>query len=214
MSVYLNANACKEFMHFIFPEGETVTITVNGTTKRFVIGKVVVLPESSGVLFTDMTKFLGKTVGIIDIGGLNANCTVMKNMSPVLSATFTTNLGSNVMTEDLEKKLNTEFSVQIKGYQMDQILKDGFIKKDPEASAKLIHDYKLEHVKKILNEARAKGWDFDTMNVVFVGGTSLGLKKEILEVFPYIDESNITQNAAFANAEGFLRFLLGQTKTK
>lgn len=212
MSVYLNAAACKDFKDFIFPEGETITITVNETTKSFVIGKVVVLPESSGVIFLDIVKFTGKTVAVIDIGGLNANCAVFKNLSPVLSAVFTTNLGSNVMMEELEKKLNAEFSVQIPKYLMDQIIKDGYIKKDPEASAKLIHDYKLEHVRKIMNECRAKGWDFDTMNIIFVGGTSLGLKKEILEVFPYVDETNLTENATFTNAEGFLKFLLGQAK--
>lgn len=212
MSVYLNANSVKAFKDFIFPEGQTITITVNNVTKSFVIGKVLVLPESSGILFTDMARFANKTVGVIDIGGLNANCTVFKNLSPVISAVFTTNLGSNIMAEDLEKKLNMEFGTSIKAWQMDQILTDGFIKKAPEESSKLIHDYKREHVRKILTECKAKGWDFDTLDVVFVGGTSLQLKDEIIEIFPYISEKDLVENAAFANAEGFLKFLTGQVK--
>ncbi len=212
MSMYLNHKICKEFKNYIAPVDTIITITVNGVTKSFTFGKVIVLPESSGILFSDVKRFMGKTVAVVDIGGLNANCSIFRNLSPVLSAVFTCNAGSNVMQEELQKRLNVELSVQIPNYMMDQILLDGYIKKDLEKSAQIIHDYKLEHVCKLKNECVAKGWDFDTINnLIFCGGTSLGLKKEILEVFPYTDESNFVPNAEFANAEGFLKFLLGQT---
>lgn len=209
ISVFNNVEERAAYQKFM-GEGEDVTIYLNGQKKNFTIKKVVVCPESSGIIYKNIEKYKGALVGIIDIGGLNTNCCVYDKLAPIKSTAFTTNLGANVLRNDLKQRLNSEIpGANIQDWQMEDIITKGFIKSHKEKSAEIISEHLKKHIQNILEETKKKGWDIRNLDLVFVGGGSKLLKTEILNI---INDAEISENAEWDNAEGFLR--VGEANAK
>ncbi len=93
----------------MFPNKQ-ISIKVSDTTKHLVIRSVIVLPESSGVIFLEPEKYGKSLIAVIDIGGLNINCSTYNLVVPVLSTLYTDTLGSNVLTQNLKNALSTKLT--------------------------------------------------------------------------------------------------------
>ena len=78
------------------------------------------------------------------------------------------------------------------------------------SKAELLHKvavytaYKREHVRKIIRQLQENRWNLRTMELVFVGGASELLRKEITERFP---AAKLYEDAALLNVRGFLKAL-------
>lgn len=209
LSIFSNKEARKQYASFMKGSGE-ITIRVNNLVRHFTIVKVLVLPESAGVVYLNYNGYINKTVAVIDMGGLNTNGAVYKSIAPIPSTIFTTRLGGKEMVKSLLDILNTRLNltVPIQMYQMDEIMKKGYVpsrtSKDlEEQSRKIIHEYRLQHIRNLYDACVSHDWSLDSLEIIFVGGTSLLLKDEIKEVFR-VEEDSFFEDAEMLNARGFL----------
>lgn len=212
LSIFINPTARNEYAKFMKGDGD-VSIMVNGILHNFTIKSVSVFPESSGVVYLGFDRYRTSSVGVIDCGGLDTNCAVYNNLMPQLSTLFTARLGGKVMRKALLDLLNTKLGLEvpIQDYQMDEILKNGYVmnRRFPEKenlSRKLISEYKRTYVQEIYDSCVKHGWSLDTIPLVFVGGTALALKNEIQSIFG-VDNDSFFEDSEFLNVKGFLRAL-------
>ena len=210
LSIYINKDARKHYKDYIAPSGGKISIKVNDEDHSFTILKSVVYPESSGVIYLNKERYENDLVGVIDIGGLNANCCIYDNLVPKSGsdAMFTLEMGGNILTSNIMTKLESEFETEIGTILYEKVMRDGFIKKNPEASAKRIAELKKAHVIDILTECKRHKWSTDNMDIVFTGGTAKLLKDEIQEVFPTAILDHLDNEASFKKADGFLKQML------
>lgn len=71
--VFENAETKEQYKRYLFPKCR-IDIKVNGTTKHFTVKNVLVLAESSGIIYLEEARYADRMVGVVDIGGLNINC--------------------------------------------------------------------------------------------------------------------------------------------
>jgi plasmid segregation protein ParM len=202
LSIFVNVNERANYRNY-FMEDTDVIISINGEKRDFTIKDVVVCPESSGIIFGHHKEYKNRMVGVIDIGGLNTNCAVYDRLNPVRSTMFTTNLGANILMNDLKQVINSTFpEANIQDWQMEHIISEGYIKSHKSESAEIITNFFTKHFLNILDECKRKGWDLNNIDLVFVGGGSKLLEREINKLAP--EGSVISSTAEWDNAEGFL----------
>ena len=222
-----NVEKRHEYKNFILPDEEVEFKVMFSSdkppvTKKFKIVSKHVYPETQGALFLDdVIQSTSGTVGIIDIGNLNINCTswTMRELDKQYS--LTDELGGNIMISGLSQELSAAFSRCDENYVakvLKQPLEDRKLvpnRPNPEVeeqSKEMIDEYLLNHVKMIKRRCDSKHWSLDFMTLVFIGGTSSLLKNEIHQVFG--SEVIIPQNPEYANVLGFLRVMCSKTLDK
>lgn len=209
LSVFNNVQERKSYEEFIY-NGGSIKMTLNGNPFEFTIDKVNVCPESSGIIWNHMEEYTKKIVGIIDIGGLNTNACVYEHLAPVKSTAFTNNLGANILRNELKLALNQKFiDCNLQDWQMEDIIENGFIKSNPQESRAFITAFLSNHIQTVLNDCKRKGWDLNNIDIIFVGGGSKLLKREILALLP---AGEISKNAEWDNVEGF--YTMGKAISK
>lgn len=219
LSVWFNTKARENYMRFMlnFEENDlrdpnkgdvTVEFEVDGKPFKFIIEQLLVYPETSGFLIKNEERFSGRSIAVVDIGGLNINGVVYQPtgedgmLEPNDATFFTLNKGGNVFMTELQKVLNTEFGLDIQIYEMYEHFKRGYIKVDKERSAKIIKEFTDAYIDEIRAKMKALSWSVETLDFVWVGGGSLLLKEHILAT-PVFSDSEISDNAVWDNAEGF-----------
>lgn len=209
LSTYINRDARIRYKDFIAKNGSQINIKIDGKAKMFIIDRVFVYPEASGVMYLNLSKYQNSTVGVIDIGGLNANCCIYKNLIPQPDSMFTLKAGGNILTKDIMGALESACleGDQIPEVMYDQIMRDGQLI-SYEDSAHVVEEQKKLHVNKIRKECEGHKWGVKLMPIVFTGGTSSFMVDEIKAVFPTADLSNLDDNVAYKNADGFLYQML------
>lgn len=201
LSVFNNVNERASYKDFILGEKE-IHMVINGEDFSFTIENLVVCPESSGIIWSNVKDYERKLIGVIDIGGLNTNACVYEKMNPIKSTSFTNNLGANILRNELKLALNERFvDCNLQDWQMEDIIENGFIKSNPEDSRIFISNFLRGHIESVLNDCKRKGWDLKNIDVIFVGGGSKLLKREIRTILP---TATISDTAEWDNAEGFL----------
>ena len=160
-------------------------------------------PESFGAVFTCKDALKGN-VGVIDIGGLNINASYFINGRLDSDLCKTEKLGYNALISRLKTKINAICDTNFNDNQVRVFLDQRSVPNNKDASHVIegvIDDY-FESIEKSLKE-----WDLDSINVIFIGGTTNIIRKIIDRRFgkrAYIpDEPN------FVNAKGFLKAMLG-----
>lgn len=213
LSIYINKEARKKYRDYIAPIGRKINITIDDQEYNFVILKAMVYPESSGVVYLNKDRYENHVIGVIDIGGLNANCCVYDNLVPKAGpdVMFTLEMGGNILTSNIMTRLESDFNTQINESIYEEVMREGYLLKNPEESAVRISELKKEHVKKIFAECQRHKWSLENMRIVFTGGTSKILRKEIEEIFPTAITEHLDDDASFKNADGFLKQLLVST---
>lgn len=202
LDIYYNVEERKSYSAFMKGTGD-INISVNGRPKHYNIKNVMVCPEGSGVIYKNPSKYKDDIIGVIDIGGLNVNGCVYDQLTPTRSTHFTNNMGANVFLNELRQELNSTFKdANIQEYLMESVLRKGYIKTYKEESQKVIKDFKLKHLEKILDDCVKKGWDLKNMDIVFVGGGSALFAEEIKQL-GYDAPSNVS-TLDMENVLGFL----------
>ncbi len=204
-----NSKANRErYLESILPSGR-IDFNINGISKHFTIVKKMVLPESLGIVFTNEKLFADGYVGVIDIGGLNVNATVVLNGKIANDTCFTEKLGRRSIEKEIKMYAEDKYETSFSNMEVDSFIKEGYItdNKDPEAeeeSRAFIDQVMTDHVAKIDKVCLKHGWNLRNMHLVFVGGSSIFLKDKIMKAFP---KAFIVDNANYANVQGFLRKL-------
>lgn len=185
-----------------------LSFEVDAEEFKFVIKHLLVYPETSGYLIKNEEKYIGRSVAVVDIGGLNVNAVVYQptgedgTLEPNEDTYFTINEGGNVFMTKLAKELNTKFGLNIQEYEIPEIIKKGFIKVDRELSAQIIKDFTDAYIENIRQEMKAHSWSVETLDFIYTGGGSI-LFKDAIQSIPVFEDAEFSENAVWDNAEGF-----------
>lgn len=200
LSMYVNSQAREEFRQFILDD-HIVEFELDGENIVLKIADVIIFAEACGVPLSNPDKFKDKTVGLLDIGGLNVNGMIFKDMKPVTGTYFTENLGSLIVMEKIRKELNKEIAgANIQEYQMDNILKQGFYLDKKELSKEIISSLLSDHFKEILQVAKASNWDVKGLDIVVSGGGSLDVGLSNIQI--HIPQTQISNDPLWDNCRG------------
>ena len=209
MNIYKNKQLREEYKVYM-QDDQRIRILVNGTSYSFFIDNILILPESAGVVYLYPSLFKAKRVSVIDLGGLNMNFCIYDNYIPQLSSMFTLNLGGNELQTDILNTLNTEYGIVLTSLDIPYIISQGGLKlkgKIDNDSILLLNSLLDNYLHQIIQETMKNGYNLDTMDVVFIGGTSKLLEAKIRQ---FVTHSFIPDNAEWVNAEGFYK--IGEMK--
>ena len=215
----------EQYKKFMLPDDDVIEIRMMSNTckepvvKRFKIVSRHAYPESQGAIFLKnvvraRNAMSSSNVGVVDIGNLNINLTLWDNAVLDQNASMTGELGGNILISGLSQKLSAVFS-RCSEATVASVLRMPYearklkpMKPNPELEEKshhIISDHLLEHVTAIKRKCDVLQWDYDFMPMVFIGGTSTLLEREIREVFG--EDAYVPNNPEYANVAGFLRVL-------
>lgn len=200
LMTYTNKQAREEFRQYILDK-QKIIFEVNGEEASLNINDVTIFAEACGIPLNNIPKFKNKTVGVLDIGGLNVNGMIFKNMKPVKGTEFTINAGSLVIMEKIRKELNKEIKdANIQEYQMDQIIKQGYYRVETEISKEIIQTTLSSHFKEIIQVAKATNWDMKGLDIVIAGGGGLDLGIDNIQ--SHIPQAQLSNNPIWDSCIG------------
>lgn len=207
----------KEDVHIKYMSHDNLMMPVE---KTFRIASCIALPESQGALFLeDVFKISKDTVGVIDIGNLNINCTIWTGRDLDREYSLTDELGGNILISGLSQVLTSQLSrcdintvARTLRQPADKRMLPTRNEELQKRSKKIIDDFLIDHVRRIKRCCDAKHWSLDFMPLVFIGGTTSILREEIKSIFgEYVV---IPDKPEYANVLGFLRILVAKAANK
>ena len=197
----------------MLPLGKHV-VEIDGIKKTIEIIGATVRPESFGAVLYRPSMFYEKTVNVIDIGGLNVNAVSYSDTILNQGTITTIQLGGIALCEEvlhaLHKVANAKMASALDSLSAEQVEEHVIRGYHPkiEGSKEAITRARKKIVQDIFSTLKKKNFDF-TNDFCFIGGTSLLLKEEILEVFGSDCQfpAKKLEDMQFINAEGFYRSL-------
>lgn len=186
-------NKEKRSAHTAFLKGN-VRMKINNHPVDFTINTVTVLPESIGVLIENASQYINTIIGVIDIGGLNINAAVYERLNPIKNTVFTVNEGGQIINAKIKRALNTKFLANYQDYEID------YLKANPKTKP-VIDNILNQQMDILLAECKKYNWNITDMPIIFTGGGSLKLEKQIHEI-----NGTISKNPVWDNVQGFLKY--------
>jgi hypothetical protein len=193
LSQFINVSNRNSYADFILGR-KYIQIKINGTSKNFTINKVYVYPESIGVLMLNVGDFTNKLIGIIDIGGLNTNGAIYDNLKPVKNSMFTINEGANILFAKIKRELNVAMGRNYQDYEIPYAIYN------PDTKS-VIGNILTNQLNTIMEECKRYNWNLDALTLIFTGGGSILLEKQIRD----LNNAKLSPNAVWDNAMGFYK---------
>ena len=209
ISEYMFKEKMTAYRVFMFPVFGKIEIKVDGIAHFFMVKKVQVLPEGMGVVFLHPEKYGQDIFGLVDIGGLNCNCVMFQDNLPLIDSMFTNDLGGGSLYREVGKRLGSIMDGTLRVDVLERDILRGYDIADREKSREIIAECKRDQVKKILAACQEAGWPVRSIPMVFTGGSSLLLKREITDIVPNVVADDITEDIRYVNVKGFLTAVAG-----
>jgi plasmid segregation protein ParM len=179
-----------------------------GKMKQVQIDKALTIGQPHGTLFNLILDDSGqiankelatKGVAVFDIGYKTNDGVVFKNLEPLGRLFIHSKNGMSVAYEEIRSKINSTFNIEVKTFEVPQVIKTGTIKG---ISVQLIiNDALYNLASNIILELKAKWGDaWEIEQIVFTGGGSVLLKPYLQQAFDAIYMS------PESNAEGLLKY--------
>lgn len=172
--------------------------------KLFQVNDCIVLPQGVGALYIEPDRWKDKVVGVIDIGGLTINGCVVDNLNIVRETMFTEKCGIKILMNDIKKKLDSIYGVDIKEYEMKKIIFNKKYKKfgqNIEESTEIIEKIMENYIKNIQNIMRKNKFDIESLeDILFIGGGSIIVRDELCKIYP---QAVFIDDPVYANVRGF-----------
>lgn len=102
-NIYVSKENRKEFQENI--KEAPGQLLIDGIQRNIYFDRVLIMPESSGVVYTNEALFKRRRVAVIDLGGRNMNFGIYDNLMPQPSSMMTTNKGSMDIEARVKRKL-------------------------------------------------------------------------------------------------------------
>ncbi|MDA3732055.1 ParM/StbA family protein [Niameybacter massiliensis] len=208
-NIYLSKENRKAFQDNI--KQKPKKFVVDGKLQNIDFKRVLIMPESSGVVYTNKELFIGKRVGVIDLGGRNMNFGIYDNLVPQPNSMMTTNQGSMHIEAMIKREFEARYRRGLAPRDIENIILNGGIKYqgkfEPESKKALSKIYKA-YVEEVIADLK-KEFPLDLMDIVVTGGTSILVKEALQEVVPHAQTVEETQ---WTNVAGFLE--IGKVKFK
>lgn len=159
LNIYKNKILKEEYQQYIKGDG-IISMRVNDRPIYFQINKVFCLPEGTGPIYSDISKYKNNKTTIIDIGGLNVNYCVFTNLTPQYDHMIISNLGGNILRSKIAEMLSSEYGVYIADGDVDEVIKDGYLYINGEIQVKsknLLRNLMKNHLQEIINYGKSRG---------------------------------------------------------
>ena len=208
-NIYLSKDNRKEFQDNI--KQTPKKFVVDGKLQNIKFSRVLIMPESSGVVYTNKELFIGKRVGVIDLGGRNMNFGIYDNLMPQPSSMMTTNQGSMHIEAMVKRKFEAMYKRGLSPRDIEDIIENGGMKyqgKVAPESQKALSEIYMSYVDEVVSNLK-KEFPIDLIDIVATGGTSLLVENAIKQIVPHAQMVNDTQ---WTNVKGFLE--IGKVKFK
>ena len=207
LSVFMDQELREEYLDYILPKGQ-VEIAVDGAVKRFYITYRMCLAESLGAMYLFPERFKDSVVGVVDIGGLNINCSYFNNMKLVADSCFTDKYGMRHILGKVRSRLNQTLDVQLKMFEVEHFVNGDFSYVSEETEGKIRGVIEVEFEKNLQDIEKAckdNSGNVGLCRLIFIGGTAQVLKEKITK--RYGERVTIPEESEYVNAEGFMRGL-------
>lgn len=201
-NIYVSRENRREFQENIKIAPEHMSI--DGEKVKINFERVLIMPESSGVVYSNEKLFRGNRVAVIDIGGRNMNFGIYDNLMPQPSSMMTTNQGSMEIEAKVKRVFEAEYKRALVEKDIEEILKQGGMKYQGNIESKskeLLKEIYNSYVEGIVSRIK-KEFQLDMLDVVVTGGTSLLVKDAIAKQIPHVQ---VVDNTQWSNAYGFLK---------
>lgn len=193
VDVCLNRQAKRSYKEFLFKE-KKIILTVDGETKTFFIDNLSVIAEGSGILYKHSEQYSNEIVGVVDIGGSTTNCILSNELNVVRNQSFSEMNGMHYLRAKIRDSLK-KTGVIIGENEVK------FLMRNPGENTYLINKEINSYLSQIKKSLLARNWS-ENMPIVFTGGGSLELYRQIEAKFPY---STVSSEALYDNCYGNYR---------
>lgn len=201
-NIYVSKENRQEFKENI--KKKPSQIIIDGKEQDISFDRVLIMPESSGVVYIHPEKFKGRRVAVIDLGGRNMNFGIYDNMVPQPSSMFTTNQGSMDIEARIKRKFEAIYKNPFSTRDIEQIMEKGGMihqgKLDPKSMLELEEIYQ-EYVEDVIKSIK-QGFSLDRLDVVATGGTSILVDGIIPKYIPHVQ---VVPDTQWTNVNGFLK---------
>lgn len=185
-----------------------LSFELEGETYHYIVEKIGIFPEGTGMLLKHEDYFADKTVAIIDIGGLNVNVALYRSLVADISFFCTIEKGGNKFRSLVQQELNANIrGCNISSIdEMNEVLARGYVEisgnpSSKEESKQLIELLKEEFFDEIVRHLWDLGVSVNTTEFIFVGGGSLLFQDQIMARTDM--KKHISRDPQWENAEGF-----------
>lgn len=206
LSVLSIEDAKNEYKKFLKGDGP-IKIRVNHRDYEFEIKDIMIKAEGSGILYLEPERFINKTVGVVDLGGLNMGFSLYVNKVCKKENRFIEECGTDRLIEIVREQL----SIYKKGNLInketaERALDEGGMKKagklDGE-SKQYIEKAKSIYMAEVLKNIEEHKFNIDDLDeVIFVGGTSQHIKSEVEK---NINHSYVPENSQLCTVNGLYK---------
>lgn len=189
---FRNQIAKQSYRDRVYNNGKA-ELTVNGRKHTLLINDVLVLPESSGIIYQveNYKEYSQELIGVVDVGGLNAQGIVYDRTNIINQTIFTENLGANILEVKVKNALNEEnYNFQL--FEIYHILRK--LDRESEDIQRIVKNVMEKHLNQIFEIMKANNWNTNHMVIVFTGGGSLLLKDLIQQKGFSVSEEGIWDN--------------------
>ncbi|WP_226536430.1 ParM/StbA family protein [Fictibacillus halophilus] len=207
INVYKNQKHKKSYKEFMENYSRTINININDRISFFKINEVVIAFEGMGLIYAQSEDYSQLSSVVIDIGGLNTTLCTFNGLQPDFNSMTVSHFGISSLKAKLEQELTQTFNLNVSANDLEQIVKRGYLShagQINEESKSLITNIKRNHLNQIINYAKLHGYTFNQDKIVFSGGGSILLQKEIKEIFPNVSPLKDPQ---YANTKSFLEII-------
>lgn len=194
-----NPDYKEEFKQYLIGDNDgLVSFRVNKKAYTICIKDVLVLPESSGVVYQYPEFFNDRIVGVIDWGGLQINCLLYDDGKPIKTSGFTRQLGAY----DLEATIINKLGSIGRNYDEHQLK---YVIKNPSVEERLVIENAVsQQLNLIINQCRQNRWNVDTLPLMFTGGSSARYKTYIEDLEKHSGnlDREVSKTALWDNVKG------------
>lgn len=203
LSVLQIKEAKEEYKSFIKSDGP-IEIEVDNQHYTFTIKDITIKAEGAGIIYLEPTIFLDKRVAIIDLGGLNMGFSLYNNMTCTKENRFIEECGTDRLLDLVREQLSIYKNGNLVNKDTaEKALHEGGLKKSGKLdtdSIQFIDSAKNQYLNEVLNHVKAHKFNLDELDsVVFVGGTSQHVKREILAT---LDHAYIPADSQLSTVNG------------
>lgn len=207
INVYKSERLKNSYKLFMENHNRPIAIRINGKGYMFKLQDITICFEGMGSVYQDTAAYSKHSSAILDLGGLNTTMCVFNGIRPNFDSMIVSNLGINNLKANLSRNLVERYGISVSSDDLEQIIKNGYFShggKKVTESMELIAKTKENHIDNVINFAKRHGYTFNQDKIIFVGGGSILLHEEVLEVFP---NAIIDSDSQFANVKSFLKIL-------
>lgn len=207
ITTYKDSIQKEKFKQMLEKRRNTIHLMVNRKAFSFELSDVTLAFEGMGEIYAKTDEYKNKNTIVVDIGGLNTTFCTFKGIQPLINTMVVSDLGINILKGKIGKVINERYGMTVSSDDLEQVLRRGYFASKGEIyedSKIMIEEMKLEHLQRIIQFAKSRGYTFNMSDIHFVGGGAIALRRYIKQEFA---NALIMENPQYSNCLSFLKIL-------